>query len=928
MIRHAFLSLLATTALAEFPTPFNTEKTPGGPMPAEEAARTMRLPAGFRCQVFAAEPAVQQPIAMAWDARGRLWVAECYTYAENPQRWETKLRDRIVIFEDSDNDGQHDKRTVFYDEASYLTSIELGYGGVYLLAEGGLSFIPDKNADDRPDGPPQVLLDGFNTKTIGHNIVNGLRWGPDGWLYGRHGITDTSAIGSPGTPQDKRTRMNCGLWRFHPTRHSFETVLHGGTNSWGHDWDANGELFWINTVIGHLWHGIPGAFNHRMFGSHLNTHVYETIPMIADHYHFDNGAEKWSDLRDKPMSAKTDSLGGGHAHVGCLIYNGGQWPQSYQGKLLTCNLHGHRINVDRLDREGCGFVGKHEPDFMQARDQWFRGIELSTGPDGNVFVLDWSDAGECHDNDGVHRSSGRIYKISYGEAKKLKAFDLASMTPAALAEVAANPAHQGNNWWPRMIDRVRGDRGAPPVEPAKANLADAKSDSGLVRLHLASAMQRLPLVERFPIARALAARAEDAHDRQQPLMIWYGIEPAVVAHPEQAVGLALSSKLPTLRRLIARRLTEEVELSPGPVETLLAAAMDESHRGARADIVMGMSQALKGFSRVAKPRVWDDFAATLGTDQAELVRELSLVFGSGRAVAELLALIDDTNGDANARRSAFDSLLRAPKPEHFANVRRMINDKILGTAARLGLAKFGDQDVPNALLASKWPERSQEWRAASITTLTSRPSWAKALLDFVGKHPEVRSDITPFQARQLRSLGDSGLNQQLSQVWGEIRDTPEAKKLELAGWQVKLAGDAIAKADAVKGKLVFTAACASCHKLYGEGAAIAPELTGSDRHNLNYLLENIIDPNAVVPADFRISQLKLKDGRILAGVIPEQTDRTLTLQTPAERLTLQRSDIATQEQLPQSLMPEGLLQGLGDENVRHLLAYLMSQRSP
>ncbi len=167
----------------------------------------------------------------------------------------------------------------------------------------------------------------------------------------------------------------------------------------------------------------PGAYYDRMFGTHLNPHVYETIKPTADHYHFDIGAEKWSDIR-KGVTAQTSELGGGHAHIGCVIYNGGSWPQEYQGKLFTANLHGRRINMDILEREGCGFVGRHGADFMQCEDPWFRGLDLSTGPDGSVFVIDWSDAGECHDSDGVHRTSGRIYKISYGAPKKLEPFDL------------------------------------------------------------------------------------------------------------------------------------------------------------------------------------------------------------------------------------------------------------------------------------------------------------------------------------------------------------------------------------------------------------------------------------------------------------------------------------------------------------------------
>ena len=929
-MNRSFLSPLVASSLllccgmhdadAEFPAIFNTEKTPGGPMPAAEVARTMELPPGFSCKVFAAEPDVQQPIAMAWDARGRLWVAECYTYAENPARWDTSLRDRIVIFEDTDNDGHFDKRTVFWDEGVRLTSIELGNGGVYALCAPNLIFIPDKNGDDKPDGAPEVLLDGFNFKTVGHNIVNGLRWGPDGWLYGRHGISDTSSIGAPGTAGKDRTRMNCGIFRYHPGTRKFEVVLNGGTNSWGHDWDANGELFWINTVIGHLFHGIPGAYYDRMFGTHLNPHVYETIAQTADHYHFDQGKEKWADIK-KGMSSKTDELGGGHAHVGCMIYNGGSWPKEYAGRLLTCNLHGNRINTDIPQREGNGFVAKHGADFMKSKDKWFRGIELSTGPDGSVFVIDWSDAGECHDSDGVHRTSGRIYKIVYGKDQPARTFDLSKMDDTALAKEAA--AHPGNNWWPRMIARVRADRGAQPLEPKLPQLADANSSDSLVRLHTASAMQRLPLDARFPFAIALAAHAEDANDRQQPLMIWYGIEPAIAAHPDQAIALAMSSKIPTVRRLVTRRLTEEIERTPAPVDALLAAALKSGNADAREDIVRGMGGALKGFRQVAKPAHWDDFVKALGAQQPDIVRNVSLVFGSGRALEEIIALIKDGHGDANARLSAFDSLMRNAKPEHFAIARSMISDKVLGTAARLGLAKFSDGDVPKSLLTN-WSDRSQEWRAANVTTLASRAAWAKELLTFAEKNPTVRGDITPIHARQIRSLGDEAVNKQLTKVWGELHDTPEAKKQEIAKWRSLLTAAALAQGDASKGRALFTTVCAACHKMYGDGAAIAPELTGSDRRNLDYLLENIVDPSAVVPADYRIAIVKLKDGRTLSGVIPEQNDRTVTVQTPAERVSFLRSDIAEMQQLSQSFMPEGLLTALGEENVKHLIAYLMS----
>jgi putative heme-binding domain-containing protein len=253
-----------------------------------------------------------------------------------------------------------------------------------------------------------------------------------------------------------------------------------------------------------------------------------------------------------------------------------------------------------------------------------------------------------------------------------------------------------------------------------------------------------------------------------------------------------------------------------------------------------------------------------------------------------------------------------------------VNDKVIATQVRNALAAYDDEKVPKALI-QPWPVRSLEQQLATVDTLITRVSYADALLNFIKSGRVSPSAISPYQARAILSLNNPALTQKLTEVWGELRDTPEAKKEEMEKWTAILTPEALAKGDASKGKMMFAAACAACHKLYGEGGMIGPDLTGGDRHKLTYLLENIIDPNAIVPADYRMSIFKLKDGRTLTGVIPEQNPKTLTIQTPAERLILERSDIAEQQQLPMSLMPEGLLTALGEENVIHLMAYLRSQ---
>ena len=630
MIRNLIILLLALVATKgsaigsqPFPQPHNTQEITTPFLSAEEAIKGINLPEGFTINLFAGEPHVNQPIAMTWDARGRLWVAECYTYAKSGIKFDTNLRDRILIFEDTNQDGRFDKRTVFWDQAQRLTSIAVGHGGVWATCAPNFLFIPDKNGDDVPDGDPVILLDGWEGNPIGHNIVNGLKWGIDGWLYGRHGITTTSHVGTPGTPQEERRKLRCSIWRYHPIRHSFEVVCEGTTNPWGHDWDEHGQLFFINTVIGHLWHGVPGAYFKRMHGQHFNKHLYELIDQTADHYHWDKGKEHWADLR-KGMTTSTDQAGGGHAHCGMMIYQGQNWPTHYQGKVFTANLHGRRINCDRLQRKGTGYTGKHEPDFMKITDPWFRGIEIDYGPNGEVYILDWSDIGECHENDGVHRTSGRIYRIIHGKLKKPKFGDLRKMNSLELAHLQAD----GNEWHARkarLILQERGNQTKSTPSEGKARefllrtltehedvriklralwtlhtMRDGLSENMLQKLldheeeHLRlwatrlladdgktpsnqsiNAMTRLadqrklwarptlPWLQpcgifrakkKWQLATQLASKEAFVEDPVLPLMIWYGIEPAVVGNPAKALELVRATQMPKLRQFIPRRL--------------------------------------------------------------------------------------------------------------------------------------------------------------------------------------------------------------------------------------------------------------------------------------------------------------------------------------------------------------------------------------
>lgn len=1010
---------------SRFPDPVNSETDQSTKaLPPDEAAARFRAPDGFQVNVFAAEPDIQNPIAMAWDARGRLWVAENYTYADRTKKFDLGLRDRVVILEDINGDGRFDRRTIFTDDVQMLTSIAIGHGGVWLMTPPQLVFIPDRNGDDQPDGAPVVVLDGFTPATDNHHtLANGLKWGPDGWLYGRCGASSPGRLGVPGTPDDQRVPLFGGVWRFRPDLASLnggpaatsksavvEVLCHGTTNPWGLDWNEHAEAFFINTVNGHLWHVIPGAHFRRPHSEDPNPHVYSTIDTHADHYHWDTGKD-WTDSRK--VTGEHDRLGGGHAHSGLTIYLGDNWPQSYRGRLLTLNLHGRRVNVDRLEREDSGYAGRHEPDILQSADPWFRGIDLSYGPDGAVYLLDWSDTGECHEHTGVHRTSGRVFRVAYrGAQSRPELPDLATIGNPDLVDLHRHP----NEWHVRQARQILAGRHGNPkfaaslavacrqlrklfdedpdvtiklralftlfvlqdlddafllkqfahpdehVRACAIRLATdrwpldtimgrphpvastesrrdsqvfrelirlAESDeSGLVRLTLASTLQRLPLDDRPALAKPLAAQAKDAGDHNLPLMIWYGLIPlASSKNPKDLSTLAefaAECALPVTRQLISRRLAELIDDQPRVIELLLGKAMEHATIG---DVLVGLSQGVAGRHKLRAPSNWRlvQELATKSDDQPlqGLVRDLSVLFGDGRALDEVQRIALDGKADLAARRAALQTLIENRAPDRRKICEQLLSVRYLNTTAVAGLTEFDDAAIGEKL-AKNYRSFFPADRPAVIEALVTRTSFAEQLLEQISAGKIPRTDLSIVQARQIRSFGNAKLTERLNEVWGELRDSPADKQQLMAKWKSQLTTDTLAKADKQQGRVEFSKICANCHRLYGHGGQIGPDLTGSGRQNLDYVLLNLIDPSAAVGAEYKMSIVVLKDGRVFNGIVVTKTDKVLTLQTAKDRIQVELDEIDEVQVSTQSLMPDGLLQPMTEQQIRDLVAYLMS----
>ena len=286
---------------------------------AEDAAKAMTLPPGFRVIASAAEPDVMQPVAFTLDHRGRMWVAEAYSYPHRQP--EGKGRDRIIILEDTNGDHKFDKRKVFVEGLNLVSGLEVGFGGVWVGAAPYLLFFPDLNVDDQPDGKPQVLLDGWGYQDT-HETMNSFIWGPDGWLYGCHGVFTHSRVGKPGTPDVERIPFNAGVWRYHPTRHMFEAFAQGSSNPWGVDFNAYGQCIIEACVIPHLFHMVQGGRYQRQGGQHFNPHTYDDIKTIADHLHYAGNISDHAHWGKTPgVPSATAAAGGGHAHAGSRTFN-------------------------------------------------------------------------------------------------------------------------------------------------------------------------------------------------------------------------------------------------------------------------------------------------------------------------------------------------------------------------------------------------------------------------------------------------------------------------------------------------------------------------------------------------------------------------------------------------------------------------------
>ncbi len=991
------------TRLHDSPVLWHLRDNPARPTAVANAAAQkviagLKLVSGFQGELLAAEPDLHQPIAFAFDDRGRIWIAEAFSYPNRQP--EGQGRDHILIFEDQDGDGTFETRKIFAEGLNLVSGLEVGFGGVWVGAAPHLLFIPDRNHDDVPDGPPEVLLDGWGFQDT-HETLNSFTWGVDGWLYGCQGVFTHSLIGKPGTPEARREKLRAGVWRYHPVRHEFEIFAHGGSNQWGLDFNAVGHLFMTHCRSFHGGGGTTYVLRHGHYWNQANT---DYAPFISNH-----GPAFAPELKNYLMAAArydggeggagkpgTTAVYGGHSPVGTMIYLGDNWPEIYRDHLFTHNLHGHQMTQQINVRTGAAYETFHGgSDMLFAPDATYMAIDLQYGPDGAVYLIDWTDIQHCHNpRDEIwDRTNGRLYRVSWAATYHPTRVDLGAMSDP---ELAALHTH-ASEWYVRVARRLLQERAATrpldavAIRTLRTQAADRAADvvtqlralwtlhvtntldaagleaalthpseyvrgwavalgterpdhlalpadtlerlartdpSALVRLAVASAVPVLPLADRWPVASALARHGEDAGDRFLPKMVWFALAPTLAADLPRALDLAARTPLPTLTDSILWYAAR----TPAGREQISARLAAPAMAPAAADHALGVfAFALETEAGLNQPAGWANavrrFSGTQDTATRAAVEQLSALFGDKAVLGPVRTRLADPATPLGERRRALDLLRRAGDSESTVLLVSLLDDRALRPAVIPLLRNAADSARVAAGLIQRFGTFNNAERNAALGAFTSKPALALPLLRAIETGSFDQKALTALHARQLRNLRHPEVTRALDRVWGKTSESSADAKATIARLRDVYRNAPVWSYDLEAGRQVFDRTCTACHALGGPPVAgkLGPDLSGTWRNGLDYFLENIVDPNAVVGTAFELHLITKRDGSVVSGMIDHESDTALVVRTVTDPINVAKSDIKERQKLPVSLMPPGLLEALPEREVVELLKFLITE---
>ena len=957
-------------------TPFVPRKQTEPPGPAlspEEALRKMEVPEGFEVELVAAEPDIQNPVAMCFDRRGRIWVTESFEY---PRQEPGPGRDRIKILEDADHDGRVDSVKIFAEGLNIPSGIAVGHGGVWVANAPDILFLQDTDGDDRADRQ-EVVVTGFGRFDT-HELPNALTWGPDGALYGLNGVFNPAKIQQDG----KTLEFTCAMFRIDPRTRKFELFAEGTSNPWGIAFNPQGEAFISACVIDHLWHLTETGYYHRQGGPYP-PYTWK-IESIVDHAH---------------------QLA---AYCGITYFDSAAYPPEYRDRLYMGNIHGGCINVDSLTPRASTYRGVSQPDFLTAHDVWFMPVAQKVGPDGCLYVLDWYDRYHCYqdanaDPEGVDRGLGRLYRIRYQGTPRAQPFDLEKESSVELVARLSS----ANLFYREMAQQVLAERSDSAVRAMLLEKITAERESLKGRMHALNALvgsdYRLTdgefdglLDSKEPAIRAWAVRTLGrtalshpigARIRERGLSMVHDQDPTVrlqvaIATPRIAgakaaailgqVAQAAAEDDPLTARIVwqnlfpllpeqgesfADYLNTTPDWSPA-LQSLLARScerlMDDSTEQAERGLQQLTRVILQRTPEMA-PQLLDPvrrrlLSGELDANRAAILMKSIPASTAATAVSmerrvrrDIEALLGDAEAQAAAASELIDPQAPVDRRRELAVVLARVRPDLLVTALGQCLQQ---SDLPDPLttalldaagrcnepgvadvVLSHFQQLPAAQRVRAVQLLTQRREWSHALVNAVLNGALQPGDVDNNAVVRMSRHQDAALSDQIGKLWGSVRTEPDPNRRGVLERIRGVVYDRVGNPH--QGRAIFQRVCGQCHVLHGEGQAVGPELTRNGRGSFDQLIVSVFDPNVVIGPAYLATTVLTSDGRVLAGILQEDTpQRIVLLQQGGKRDTIAREEIDELQTTKLSLMPEGLENQVNDQELADLFSYLAIETPP
>ncbi|MCA9037704.1 MAG: hypothetical protein KDA91_21370, partial [Planctomycetaceae bacterium] len=523
----------------------------------------------------------------------------------------------------------------------------------------------------------------------------------------------------------------------------------------------------------------------------------------------------------------------------------------------------------------------------------------------------------------------KLMALREGEpAMQLRALWALHATGRLDGETATSLLNADSEYIRAWVSQLLTEKADPQLSPFAALIENARNESSLlVRRYLASAMQRVPPDVAWQIAEGLCSHAESNSDRDLPRLIWYGLAPLVLNDIDRALALADKTALPT----ITDQILWYTAAHSAEARNRIVKQLSTADEGQRSEMLSLLALAVRDQRGLETPVGWQSVADTLfaspDSQTAGDAEAIGAAVGDARAFDRIRERITSGQLDNRELRQAIQVLSSDKSPANLEIYLKLLDQPELSVVVIPQLAGFNDITIADALL-DRLPDvngrQAVNITSAMMETLCSRPAWASRILDRIAQGKLEKSQLTAFYARQMAALGDAELNTRLEQEWGRLGQSSKELKS-----QILSLSDAYRKAplwayNERNGEAHFRKLCSQCHLPNAQTEALAPRLAGSGSKGIDYLVENVIDPNAVIGRDFQARIIVTTEGRVITGLIQNENESTLTVRTLNESVTIAKAEIEEIKISESSFMPTDMLKPLNDRERIELFKYLMS----